>query len=76
MDNLLVAETRNYIKSAITGALEAIFILLGDPDVQKRQIAVAMDKLPKLVVSHIQIRLGLEVNTRTMRVTIPSSYVA
>ena len=75
VDDLLIAETRDYIKSAIAGALEAIFILLGDPDEQKRQIAVAMDKLSELVVSHVQIRLGLEVNTRTMRVTIPRSYV-
>ena len=35
----------DYIKAAITGAIEAIFILLGDPNVHKRHIAVAMDKL-------------------------------
>ena len=37
---------------------------------------MAMDKFSELVVSHVQIRLGLEVNMRNMIVTIPSSYIA
>ena len=62
---------RDLIKAAIAGALEAIFILLGDPDVLKRQIAVAMDTFSELIISHVQICLGVEVNTKTMRVAIP-----
>jgi hypothetical protein len=34
-----------------------------------------MNKLSELVVSNVQICLGLEVNTRTMSVTIPLSYI-
>ena len=50
-------------------------ILLGDPDLLKLQIAAAMDKLSELIVSHVQIRLGLEFNTHEMTVFIQESYV-
>ena len=73
--DLLLAETRDFIKAAISGTLDAIRIRLRDPDILKRQTAVAMNKFSELVVSHVHIRLGLEVTTRTMSVTIPLSYI-
>ena len=63
------------MKAALAGAFEEVFVLLGDPEPARRQMSITMDKLKELVVSHRQTRLGLEVNTRTMMVDIPQSFI-
>ena len=63
------------MKVALVGAFEAVFVLIIDPEPSRRKISIAMEKLKLLVVSHRQNRLGLEVKTRTMMVSIPRYFV-
>lgn len=68
VDDNTIAEIRRRIKQALAAGFEAIFIILGYPDISKRKSAIAMDKLEECVCSHEQFTLGMKINTRTMTV--------
>lgn len=61
---------------ALASAFEAVFAVMGKPLPILRPIAVAIDKLLELFISHSQIFLGLEINTRAMTVGISPQYQA
>ena len=55
--------------------IEAIFVVLGLPNLDIRQCPLALDKWIKLIVGPIQTFLGLTVNTSRMMVSIPRHYL-
>ena len=76
VDDDLLADTQRHMPQALASACEAIFAVMGKPDLIRRPIAVAVDKLLELFVSHSQILVGLEINTRAMTVGISPQYRA
>ena len=74
VDDNLLAERRSQMPQALASACEGVFTVMGIPTPALRPIAVALDKLEELFVSHRQVLLGLDVNTRTMTVSITSQY--
>ena len=73
-DALLAAVGWQRMEMRLAATIEAIFTVLGEPEVRLRQCPLALDKWEELVVSHEQIMLGLTINMRTMTVEIPSGY--
>ena len=67
---------RNRILRAIAASIEAIFLLLGESDLDKRQDPISWDKLLEMVVNYCNIMLGHHVNTRKMIVSTPHDYLA
>ena len=63
------------MKMALAAVIEAIFTVLGQPDITKRQCPLAMDKWRDLMVGETQTALGLVVNTRKLTVGIPRKYL-
>jgi len=76
VDDYLLAEVRPRMPQALALAFEAVFTVMGKPELFRRPIVVVVDKLMELIVSHIQILLGLEINTRAMTVGISPQYRA
>lgn len=75
-DALIVALGVEGMKLALAAMIEAIFTVMGAPETELRQCPLAMNKWQELIVSHKQTMLGLIINTRTLTVGIPDSYVA
>ena len=75
VDDLLVSNIDTYILVASVACHEAVFIILGFAMPALQQIMVSMEKLEEMVLRFSHICLSLEVNTRTMMVSIPSSYI-
>ena len=60
---------------ALAAVIEAIFGVLGEPDIKNRQCPLAMNKWAKLIVAEEQLGLGLIFNTRKMSVAITRKYL-
>ena len=56
--------------------IEAIFVVMGEPDTALRQCPLAMDKWLELVVGPILIMLGLIIDTNKLIMAIPEKYVS
>lgn len=67
-DNMLAEISRHRLLKALAAGFEAIFLLFGQPDIAKRKIAIALDKLTEMISGHEIIVLGMKVNTRRMTV--------
>ena len=72
-DNMM-ADIRRRLVQALVAAIEAIFVIMGLPNLALRPCAVAMDKWTKLNVHAIQILLGLSWNTRDLTVGITPGF--
>ena len=59
------------MKTALAAVIEAIFVVLDSPEIEKRQCCLAMDKWLELVVGESQTALRLKLNTRKLTVGIP-----
>ena len=69
VDDILIAAVGvENMKMALTAVIEAIFVVLGLPQVEKRQCPLAMDKWLDLVVGESQIPPGLTLNSRKLTV--------
>jgi len=68
VDDNLMADTRRRLPQTLAAAIEAIFVIMGQPNLALRKCAVAMDKWLKLEVHAVQVLLGLLWNTRDMTV--------
>ena len=76
VDDILIAAVGvANMKMALAAVIEAIFTVLGQPEVEKRQCPLAMDKWLDLIVGETQIALGLVLNTRKLSVGIPRKYL-
>jgi hypothetical protein len=62
------------MRRALSSVIEAIFSVLGDPNVMLRRCPLAMDKWIGMHVSHQIIYIGLLFNTRQMTVAITDKY--
>ena len=63
------------IEQSLASSIEAIFILLGDSNLALRQDPVSFDKLVEMLISHFNKVLGHMVNTRSLEVGVPRSYL-
>ena len=75
VDNSLLLEIcRRLMQMALTALIEAIFVIMGNPDTAIRQCPLAMDKWVDMVAGPIQTMLGLVINTNELTVKIPGPY--
>jgi hypothetical protein len=74
-DALMLALNADHMKMVLAATIEAIFIVIGKPDVAVRQCPLAMDKWLELVIGPKQTLLGLIINTNRLTVTIPPKYL-
>jgi hypothetical protein len=73
-DGLMLALNADHMKMVLAATIEAIFIVMGKPDVAVRQCPLAMDKWLELVIDPKQTMLGLIINNR-LTVAIPPKYL-
>lgn len=67
----MMAELVEYIRYSIVASIEALFILLGFPDVKKCQLALSVDKVLKSACLYKRVQLGILIDTRSMTVSLP-----
>ncbi len=72
---LMLALNADHIKMVLEATIEAIFIVMGKPDVAVRQCPLAMDKWLELVIGPKQTMLGLIINTNRLTVAITPKYL-
>ena len=75
-DALIAAVDVAAMKMALAAVIEAIFVVMGEPDLTLRQCPLATDKWQKLVVAETQLALGLILKTREMIMSITDDYLA
>ena len=68
VDDSLFVQTRDRMKQAMAASIEALYIILGYPEEEKRQNALSLDKYYDSVCSHERVQLGIRVNSRTMTI--------
>ena len=74
VDDNLLAKVKAYMHQALASGFEATFTIMGHPCPSVRPVPINLDKLKELVVSPLQILLGLIVNTREMIVSISDEF--
>jgi hypothetical protein len=67
-NSLMLALDVDHMKMVMAATIEAIFIVMGEPDVAVRQCPLAMDKWLESVISPKQTMLGLIIDTLGSRV--------
>jgi hypothetical protein len=76
VDNaLMLALDVDHMKMVQAATIEAIFMVMGKPDVAVRQCPLAMDKWIELVISPKQTILGLIIDTKRLTIAIPAKYL-
>ena len=60
---------------AIAAAIEAIFVLLGSPDLKFREMALSFKKFKGMLVSSTMTQLGMTIDTRLMECSVPETYL-
>ena len=60
---------------AIAAAIEAIFVLLGIPDLKFREMALSFKKFKGMLVSSTRTQLGMTIDTRLMECSVPETYL-
>ena len=68
VDDNLFAQTKEFMKHAMAASIEALYMILGYPDIKKRQNPLSLDKYFESVCSYTRIQLGISLNTRTMMI--------
>jgi len=74
IDDNHLAKVKAYMHQALASGFKATFTIMGHPCPSARPVPVNLDKLEELVVSPLQILLGLLVNTREMTVSISDEF--
>ena len=74
-DGFVLGLSVAHMKQTLAALIEAIFVVLGLPEIDKRQCPLALDKWVALIVGPVQTFLGLTVNTSRMMVSIPRHYL-
>jgi hypothetical protein len=74
-DVLLLGHSKWQVMMKLAALIEAIFVVMDEPDTVIRQCPLAMDKWEELVVGPVQTMLGLVINTYQLTAGIPSNYV-
>jgi hypothetical protein len=74
-DALMLATSIEHMKMVLTAMIEAIFVVMGEPNESVWQCPLAMDKWNELVIGPRQIGLGLIIDTNGLPVAIPIKYL-
>jgi hypothetical protein len=74
-DALMLALNTDHMKTVLAATIEAIFIVMGKPDVVVRQCPLAMDKWLELVIGPKQTMLRLIIDTNRLTVAISPKYL-
>ncbi len=69
---LMLALDIDHMKMVLAAMIEAIFVVMGEPNVAIRQCPLAMDKLLELIIGSKQNMLGLTIDTNRLTVAIPA----
>ena len=64
------------IEQTIAAGIEAIFILLGQSDLSKRQDPISFEKMTDMVISYLNKLLGQILDTRRLDVGVPPTFIA
>ena len=79
VDDSLYAEVyehdRERIEQTIAAGIEAIFILLGQSNLSKRQDPISFDKMTDMVISFVNKLLGQLLDTRRFNVEVPPTFI-
>ena len=75
-DALLLGLSRRQMELKLAALIEAIFVIMGEPDTAVCQCPLALDKWLELIVAPKQRMLGLMIDTNHLTVGIPQDYVA
>ncbi len=76
VDNILMlALDVDHMKMVLAATIEAIFVVMGEPDVAVRQCPLAMDKWIELVIGPNQTMLALIINTNRLTILNPAKYL-
>jgi len=73
-DALILAPGRKQMEQLLAAAIEAIFTVMGPPDIKVRQCSLAMDKWVGHVVGESQIMLEIEMNFSQLDVGVSDQY--
>jgi hypothetical protein len=71
----LLAVNRAHMETVMAEAIEAIFVVVGKPEVAVRQCSLAMDKWLELVIGPRQTMLGLIINANNLTGANPQKYI-
>jgi hypothetical protein len=74
-DALMLALNIDHMKMVLAATIEAIFVVMGKPDVMVRQCPLTIDKWLELVIVPNQTMLGLIINTNRLTIVIPAKYL-
>jgi hypothetical protein len=72
----MLALSRGYMEQVLATLIEAIFAIMGKPDMTVCQCPLAIDKWLELVIAPKQRMLGLIIDTNNLTVGIPPDCVA
>ena len=70
VDDSLFAKTRTKMKHAMAASIEALYIILGFPEVEMRQDCLSLDKYFESICSYERVQLGININTRLMMISL------
>ena len=73
-DALMAAMGIEFMKRLLAAVIEAIFVVMGEPDESVRQNHLAMNKWRETVISPQDIMLGIQVKTRALAVAVTTDY--
>jgi hypothetical protein len=71
----MLALNIDHMKMVLAATIEAIFVVMGEPDVAVRQCPLAMNKWIELVIGPKQTMLELIINTNRLTIEIPAKYL-
>jgi hypothetical protein len=71
----MLATSIEHMKMVLAAMIEAIFIVMSEPNESVWQCPLAMDKWSELVIGPRQIGLGLIIDTNQLTVAIPIKYL-
>ena len=75
VDDCLLACIRRYTLGFLAAVVEAIFVVLGQPDVNSRQCPLALDKWTGMSVGHRTTLIGLVWDSRQLTVGMTREYL-
>ncbi len=73
-DAKMLAVSIDHMKMVLAAMIEAIFVVMGEPNESVRQCPLAMDKWLELIIGPRRMVLGLIIDTNKMTVSIPAKY--
>ena len=75
VDDCLLACMWAFTRNMLAGCIEAIFVVLGDPDTTRRQCSLAINKWEGMHVCHRIVAIGLVFDSRLMSVGVTREYL-